>query len=103
MLHPLLENIEDAGVPSLSSIVPKKHGCATKEELGTFQTGVKKCPESVLDCASKRFGNQIEKFMLKIAIIIGSRPLNTLFDQVIAWGGALKHFRKNVLRTTPHN
>jgi hypothetical protein len=41
--------------------------------------------------------------MLKIAIIIGSTPLDTLFHQVIAWGGALKHFRKNGQRTTPRN
>src|SRR6266446_1018654 len=38
MLHPRLENIEDAGVPSLNSIMPKRHGCATKAVLGAFQT-----------------------------------------------------------------
>ena len=37
--HPRLENIADAGVPSLSSIGPKKHGCARNVVFGGLKNG----------------------------------------------------------------
>ena len=36
--HPRLENIADAGVPSLSSIGPKKHRCARNVVFGGLKT-----------------------------------------------------------------